>query len=79
MSARNRQWLLKERPTGTVDESCFEWTESDIPSPAAGEFSVRNLCLSFDPTQRGWMTMDTYIPKIPLGEVMNAASVGQVV
>jgi NADPH-dependent curcumin reductase CurA len=79
VSARNRQWLLKERPTGRVDESCFEWTESDIPSLADGEFSVRNLCLSFDPTQRGWMTMDTYIPKIPLGEVMYAASVGQVV
>ena len=79
MSQQNRQWTLKQRPEGRVDESCFEWKKSVLPSPADGQFQVRNLCLSFDPTQRGWMTMDTYVPKIPIGEVMRAASVGEVV
>ena len=40
---------------------------------------VRNLAFSFDPTQRGWMSMDTYIPAIPLGQTMKAGTVGQVV
>ncbi|WP_371419472.1 hypothetical protein [Bradyrhizobium sp. CCBAU 051011] len=40
---------------------------------------VRNLWISFDPTQSGWMRRDTYIPMIPLGDVMRAASVGQVI
>ena len=79
MSPINRQWLLIKRPEGALDESCFEWSETPAPEPGEGEFLVRNLWLSFDPTQRGWMTMDTYVPKIPLGEVMRAASVGQVV
>jgi NADPH-dependent curcumin reductase CurA len=40
---------------------------------------VRVTHLSFDPTQRGWMTDDTYIPAVALGGVMRAAAVGQVV
>ncbi len=79
MTDQNRQWTLVKRPEGRVDESCFEWKETPRPEPGEGEFLVRNLCLSFDPTQRGWMTMDSYVPKIPLGEVMRAASVAQVV
>ena len=75
----NRQWILKSRPTGPVTEDCFEWRESDARSPDEGEVLIRNLMLSFDPTQRGWMTEDTYVPKVPLGEVMRAGSVAQVV
>ena len=40
---------------------------------------VRNLAFSFDPTQRGWMSMDTYIPAIPIGQTMKAGTVGQIV
>lgn len=75
----NRQWLLASRPEGMVSESNFTWKESAVPTPKEGEILVRNLWLSFDPTQRGWMSRDTYIPKIPLGEVMQAIAIGQVV
>jgi NADPH-dependent curcumin reductase len=75
----NRQWLLLSRPQGMFSERDFKWTEAPVPSPRQGEFLVRNLWLSFDPTQVGWMTMDSYVPKIPLGEVMRAIGVGQVV
>src|SRR3546814_11393383 len=41
---------------------------------------IRNLYLSFDPTQRGWMEdRESYLPPVQLGEVMRAGSVGQVV
>ena len=40
---------------------------------------MRNLYLSFDPTQRGWMEdRESYMPPVQLGEPMRAGSVGQV-
>jgi NADPH-dependent curcumin reductase CurA len=76
----NRQWLLAKRPYGPVGEDNFEYAETPIPEPADGEVLVRNLYLSFDPTQRGWM-MDGpgYMPPVQLGEPMRAGGVGQVV
>jgi len=76
---KNRQWLLAARPQGLIKESDFRWNETAVPPLGDGQLLIRNLALSFDPTQRGWMSMDTYIPAIPLGQVMKAAIVGQVV
>jgi hypothetical protein len=76
---KNRQWLLKERPQGLIKESDFRWNETSVPSIKDGEVLIRNLAFSFDPTQRGWMSMDTYMPKIPIGNVMLAGTVGQIV
>jgi len=75
----NRQWILAARPKGLIKESDFRWNESVTPALKDGQVLVRNLAFSFDPTQRGWMSMDTYIPAIPLGEVMRAGAIGQVV
>jgi NADPH-dependent curcumin reductase len=75
----NRQWLLVSRPEEGVREQDFRWVEVPIPALKPGEFRIRTLWLSFDPTQFGWMSIDTYVPKIPLGEVMRAIGVGQVV
>ncbi len=76
---KNRRWLLAARPHGLIKESDFKWDESRTPTLADGQVLVRNLAFSFDPTQRGWMSMDTYMPAIPLGEPMRAGAVGQVV
>jgi NADPH-dependent curcumin reductase CurA len=76
---KNRQWLLAARPQGIIKETDFRWNESTVPSPKDGELLIRNLAFSFDPTQRGWMSMDTYIPAIPIGQVMRASAIGQVV
>jgi len=75
----NRQWRLVRRPEGNIRQDDFQLTEAAVPTPKDGQVLVRNLWLSFDPTQRGWMTMDTYVPMIPLGEVMRAAGVGQII
>ena len=61
-----------------VSEENFRWAEQPIPKPEQGQVLVRNLWLSFDPTQRIWMSVDSYVPMIPVGEVMRAISVGQV-
>ena len=39
---------------------------------------MRNLYLSVDPTQRGWMAGDTYLPAVKIGEVMRSFAVGEV-
>jgi NADPH-dependent curcumin reductase CurA len=69
--SKNRQWTLAARPTGNLTGNEFRWNEAPIPQPADGQVLVRNLWLSFDPTQRGWMARDSYLPMIPLGEVMH--------
>ena len=75
----NRQWLLASRPNGMVSEANFEYVETPIPEIQAGEVLVRNLYLSFDPTQRGWMTdRESYLPPVEIGAPMRAGSVGQV-
>jgi len=75
---KNRQWLLAARPQGMIKESDFRWNETAVPALKDGQVLVRNLAFSFDPTQRGWMSMDTYIPALPLGQTMKAGTVGQV-
>ncbi len=75
----NRQWLLAKRPNGLVTRENFDYAENPIPEPAEGQVLVRNLFLSFDPTQRGWMEdRPSYLPPVGIGEPMRAGSVGQV-
>ncbi len=76
----NRQWVLAKRPHGMVTRDNFEYREAPIPEPGDGELLLRNLYLSFDPTQRGWMEdRESYLPPVQIGEVMRAGSVAQVV
>jgi NADPH-dependent curcumin reductase CurA len=75
----NRRWILRERPEGVPEKRHFELREEPLPSPADGQFLVRNLYLSCDPAQRSWLARDTYVPKIALGETMRAAATAQVI
>ena len=76
----NRQWILAKRPYGMVGPHNFEYREVPIPDATEGEVLVRNLLLSFDPTQRGWMEdRESYMPPVKIGAPMRASAVGQVV
>jgi hypothetical protein len=76
----NRSWRLAARPQGMIKDSDFTWREDPAPEHLGeGEILVRTLYLSVDPTQRGWMEMDTYMPAVPIGDVMRAGGVGRVV
>ncbi len=75
----NRQWTLARRPQGSVQVDDFHWSEGVAPAPADGEVLVRNLYLSCDPTQRGWMAGDTYLPAVAIGEVMRSIAGAAVV
>jgi NADPH-dependent curcumin reductase CurA len=78
----NRQWLLRERPTGMIGPEHYELVTSPMPEPdlAAGEVLVKTLMLGFDPAMRGWVNDEpSYLPPVGLGEPMRASGVGQVI
>src|SRR4051812_21368236 len=76
----NRQFRLRVRPVGRVKLSDFDFKESPVPTPGPGQFLVRTLYLSLDPTNRIWMSdMEQYMPPVELGEVMRGVGVGQVI
>jgi NADPH-dependent curcumin reductase len=80
MPSVNRQWVLAKRPHGMIQESDFEWREAPMPALLDGHALVRNLWLSFDPTQRGWVEdRPSYMPPVQIGEPMRAGAVGQVI
>ncbi len=76
---KNRQWLLARRPDGAIKDSDFQFVETDVPALGEGEVLLRNLALSCDPTQRGWIAYDTYLPAVKIGEVVRSAGAGRVV
>ena len=76
---KNRQWLLARRPQGAIQDSDFSFVETDVPTPGDNEVLLRNLVLSCDPTQRGWIAYDTYLPAVKIGEVVRSAGAGRVV
>lgn len=82
MSRLNRQWLLRERPSGAIDESVFEYREQKMPEPnlQTGQTLVRNLWFSFDPAMRNWMDdRPGYMPPQQLNEPMRASALGEVI
>ncbi len=75
---RNRQWLLAHRPHGVIEDGDFQFVETDAPTPGDGEVLVRTLMLSCDPTQRGWIAGDTYLPAVKIGEVVRSIGAGRI-
>ncbi|MBO0860522.1 MAG: NADP-dependent oxidoreductase [Chloracidobacterium sp.] len=75
----NHQLRLIARPVGLIKETDFQRTEEPIPELQEGQVLVRNLYLSLDPANRGWVREEgSYIPPIPLGSVMLGVVVGVV-
>jgi NADPH-dependent curcumin reductase CurA len=76
----NRQWILKSRPKpGPLSNNDFELIQSPLPTLQEGEFLVKNRMISCDPTQRAWLEKDTYLPAIPIGAVVSAMTVAEIV
>jgi NADPH-dependent curcumin reductase CurA len=76
----NRRIRLRHRPEGRIDDSTFELVEEQVPEAGDGEALIRNLFLSIDPTNRVWISeTPSYLPPVPIGDVMRAGGVGRVV
>jgi NADPH-dependent curcumin reductase CurA len=80
MSDVNRRFLLRQRPTGRVDDRTFELVEEAVPEIGDGEALVRTRWISVDPANRAWIgETPTYLPPVAIGEVMRAGGLGEVV
>lgn len=75
----NRQWRLAQRPRGQVGDEHFDLVEEAVPEPGDGQALVRVRYLSMDPTIRGSLVRDTYVPKIEVGAVVSGLGVGEIV
>ena len=75
---KNRQWLLVRRPLGAIQDSDFQFVETDVPALGEGKVLVRTLMLSCDPAQRMWLATDTYVPAVKIGEVVRSGGAGRI-
>ncbi|WP_312147176.1 NADP-dependent oxidoreductase [Brevundimonas sp.] len=79
MSLRNRQWVLRQRPKGLIQDGDLELVETLVPDLKDAEVLVRTIYLSLDPTNRTWMNdSEGYLPPVGLGEVMRGLTLGVV-
>ena len=79
MENRNRQVLLKRRPTGVPTPADFEITNAPLLDPADGEVLVRGIYLSLDPYMRGRISgQRSYARPVEVGAVMEGRVVGEV-
>lgn len=77
---KNKQLLLSKRPEGLPKADTWKLVESQIPDLKEGEVLIQNHYISLDPAMRGWMNdVKSYIPPVPLGDVMRAGSIGKVI
>jgi NADPH-dependent curcumin reductase len=79
MTALNRRITLAKRPSGPIAPDCFATDEVPIPSPGPGEVLAKVGWLSIDPTIRGWMAMDTYLPAIEIGAPIRSGGLAEVI
>jgi len=79
----NRQWLVKRYPAQDepLSNGLFDWTESEIPVPASGEFVVQTLYLAPGPAMRGYLEPghSHFFSPVPVGEVMRGRGIGRIV
>ena len=75
----NRQWILRQRPQGLIQDGDLELVETPTPALKEGDVLVRTVYLSLDPTNRTWMNDSVgYLPPVGLGEVMRGLTLGVV-
>jgi hypothetical protein len=77
---KNRQILLRRRPTGLIQPGDTELVTSQTPEPAEGEALVRTTYVGLDAAARTWLNdQPGYLPPVALGEVIRAAGIGEIV
>jgi hypothetical protein len=76
----NKQVVLRQRPTGMINEDCFEIVERRIPDLTAGQALAEIHFLGIDPTIRGWIDVKgNYMAPVAIGEPVRANGVGVIV
>lgn len=80
MNQTNRQVVLRGRPSGLVAPDDVELVETAVPALGDGEALVQTSLVGIDAAVRTWLDdQPGYLPPVQLGEVVRAATVGEVI
>jgi NADPH-dependent curcumin reductase CurA len=80
VTPQNRQVLLRRRPDGLLVPDDTELVTRPAPELADGEALIRNTYVGIDAAARTWLDdQPGYLPPVQLGDVIRAASIGEVV
>ena len=75
----NKQWILSKFPVGEIKEGDLVYQESEIPELNEGEILIKNIYLSLDPANRGWMSgQKSYVDAMNIGDIMRGGTIGAV-
>lgn len=74
----NRHWVLTDRPKGGNFDQVLSLREEAAPDAGPGQYRVRTIYLSLDPTNAVWMQYDSYLPAVPLNSTMRGLILGVV-
>ena len=68
---KNKQWILKKFPVGEISEGDLVLEENEVPSLSDSQILIRNIYLSLDPANRGWMSgQKSYVDAMQTGDTM---------
>jgi NADPH-dependent curcumin reductase CurA len=79
MARPNRQVLLREIPTGKLEQSHFDVRDGECGDPGDGEVLVKTRLLSIDAANRAWMQGATYRSALSGGDVMAGGGLAEVI
>jgi NADPH-dependent curcumin reductase CurA len=73
-------WRLVQRPVGDIADGDLAYAAEPVPALKDGEFALRIIYLSLDPTNRIWMSdQEQYMPPVEVGAAMRGGVCGRVV
>jgi len=73
-------WRLVKRPVGDIADGDLVYQTEALPPLGDGEFLLRVIYLSLDPTNRIWMSdQEQYMPPVEVGAGMRGGVCGRVV
>ena len=73
----NKQWILKSFPRGDIADTDLVLEESNLREIGEQEILIRNIYLSLDPANRGWMSgQASYVDAMKIGDVMRGGTIG---
>ena len=74
---QNKQWILNSFPIGEIKDNDLIFKDSNLNDIKDGEVLIKNIYLSLDPANRGWMSgKASYVDAMQIGDIMRGGTIG---
>ena len=74
---QNKQWILNSFPVGEIKDNDLILQDSNLGEVNDGEVLIKNIYLSLDPANRGWMSgKASYVDAMQIGDIMRGGTIG---